>query len=346
MIYLCPLGQDIKMDVDIKKQDVPSVELGRNFSNKVWNAGRFLLMKYDMAFLQTACPSNENKELSYDELSFSDKWILSKYNSTIKKLNSALDNYKVNEYSKILYDFIWQDFCSWFVEILKVELDEDNGCGHKQALMRFAMGMFDGMLKLLHPVMPFITEEIWHLTDERSEDESISLQSVPDHDESKINSGIEQKFELSQMLVEEIRRLKAKLNVSPSVRLPLLISLKDTADLDFFRKQSNIIAALAKCSEVKVEIGAKKPESALASVVREIEIFLSLGDTIDIGKEKERLEKEIDRLRRNILGCEKKLSNEKFVSNAPESVVAREREKLESMKGSLEKVIKNLNDLD
>lgn len=343
MIYLSPLGQDIKMDVDVKAQDIPSMEIGRNFINKIWNAGRFLMMKNDMALEEA--DDSDNRTLSYDELSSSDKWIFSRYHTTIEKVNTALDNYKVNEYSKLLYDFIWRDFCDWYIEILKVELNHAENASYKKALMKFAMEMYEGILQLIHPVMPFISEEIWHLISDRDDNTSISTQEEVKLNKELINSNIEAQFEHLQLLVEGIRSLRSQTTVPPSQKLPVSLNCKDDNHKEFFSAQKEIIATLAKCSELRVDTNIEKPEAALASVVREVEIFIELGDTIDLDAEKARLEKEAERLKNNIFGCEKKLSNERFVSNAPEAVVAKEREKLASMKVSLEKVIKNIESL-
>ncbi len=345
MIYLSPLGQDIKMDVDVKAQDIPSMEIGRNFNNKIWNAGRFLMMKQDMVNLPDVCPDNEDKTLSIDELSHADKWILSRYNSTLDKLNKALDDYKVNEYSKILYDFIWRDFCDWFVEVLKVELNAEKGCAHPRGLMKFAFSIYEGILKMIHPVMPFISEEIWHLMEDRGDERSISTEDSPVADTALIDPAIEEMFEHLQMVVEEIRRMRSITSIAPSQKLPVTISCKDEAQAKFMGEQAAIIAALGKCSEVKTGVNTPKPEGSLASVVREVEIFVEVGGSLDMDKERERLNKEIKRLEGNIRGTEKKLGNEKFVANAPADLVAYEREKLESMKGSLEQVKKNMESL-
>lgn len=347
IIFLSPLGQDVRMEVDVKAQDIPTMEIGRNFANKVWNAGRFLMMKRDMVSLNQVCPANENRSLAQDELSYADRWILSRYHSTIDKLEEALDNYKVNDYSKILYDFIWRDFCDWYVEILKVQLNggDEKGCSYNQALMRFVFDIFDGILKLLHPVMPFITEEIWHLAGDHQDAESISKQTAPEADASKIDSAIEKRFEHFQMVVDEIRSLRAAASIAPSVKIPVTISCKNDESERIFSVQKNIIATLARCSDLIVAKNAVKPDASLASVVREVELFIQPGDAIDLEKESERINKEIERLERNIAGSEKKLANEKFVKNAPENVVSHEREKLESMKGSLEKVKDNLSNL-
>ena len=345
-IFLSPLGQDVRMDVNVESQDIPSMEIGRNFANKVWNAGRFLLMKLDMAKVPDCCPANSDRDLKNDEISFADKWILSRFNSTINNAQYALENYKVNDYSKILYDFIWRDFCDWYVEIIKVQLQNNDSTGYNLALLKFAISIYESILKLLHPVMPFITEEIWHLLDDRDNNASISTQDYPISQDNSINKELESEFEFLQMVVEEIRRLRSNMNLPPQKKAPVIISCHQDELQKFFESEKNIIEVLAKCSNVEVTLNSPKPEKALASVVRETQVYLLLTENIDFEKEKERLQKEIDRLEKNIKGSEAKLSNEKFIANAPQDVINFEKEKLSSMKQSLEKVQENLKSLN
>lgn len=346
IIYLSPLGQDVRMSVDVEHQDIPSMEIGRNFANKVWNAGRFLVMNRDMAFLPDVCPSNKDACLENSELSLSDKWFLSRLNSTIHNVHNSLDSYRVNDYSKILYDFIWRDFCDWYIEIIKVQLNNSSDLVYKQKLTKFTIDLFETILKLLHPVMPFLTEEIYHLTNKREEKISISLQNIPDVDESYINPQLENEFILLQSVVEEIRSLRANLEIGPKHKIPVLIKCNNTELVDFFANEINIIETLAKCSSVDVVLEGVKPKNALSSVVRGIEIFLILEGSIDIEKEKSRLRKEVDRISRNIENSEKKLLNENFVNKAPQNIIKAEREKLENMKESLKKVLSNLENLE
>lgn len=344
MLYLSPLGQDIKMDVDVKNQDVTSVELGRNFANKIWNAGRFLLMKRDAANMNEVCPANENRKLKYEELSYADKWLLSKYNSTLEKVNTALENYKINEYSKILYEFIWKDFCDWYLEILKVELKGEDK-SYNIALSDFAIEIYDGILKMVHPIMPFITEEIWHIIHKKDDSETICFEKMPAANFENISNNIEDEFFLVQMIVDEVRSLRVNSGLPPSQKMPILISCKDEDSKNLFDKVSSLIAFLGSASEINIEVNGEKPVSAISSVVREVEIYIEMDKNIDLSGERDRLNKEIERLERNISGTEKKLSNSNFVDKAPDKVVAYEREKLESMKNSLEMVKSNLSSL-
>lgn len=345
-IYLSPLGQDVRMDVDVQAQDIPTMELGRNFANKIWNAGRFLLMKRDAEELQPRCPDCGYPVLKEQDFTFADKWIRSRLNTTIQKLAESLDNYNVTEFSRTLYDFIWRDFCDWYVEIVKVQVNQSDDSHYRIALIDFAVGVYETALSLLHPVMPFITEEIWHLLDgSRSDNQSISVQRLPEADAAYISSEIESDFEYVQLIVEEIRRMRSSISIPPSEKVPVIITNPNSRVLSILNEQSKIIASLAKCSKIEIAETADKPERALASVVRETQIFVIPSDSFDVEKEKERINKEIQRLENNIRGCNAKLNNSKFVDNAPKDIVDYERKKLADMESSLEKVRENLRNL-
>ena len=345
MIYLSPLGQDVKMDVDVDAQDIPSMEIGRNFANKVWNAGRFLLMKYNDLNIEEQTGFDLEQTISDAELTFADKWILSRFNTTLETTRKSLDDYKVNDFSKNLYDFIWRDFCDWYVEIMKVQLNSSDDLNYKYKLLKFAVGLYEQIVMLLHPIMPFITEEIWHLLGNRGDDESISLQDIPKFDEKNVHTEIEKNFELMQLIVEEFRRLRSGVNIPPQQKVPVQLNIKDAELFAVFESQKDILKNFAKASEITIKNDSEKVENAMSSVVREIELHLIIEGAIDKDKERERLQKEIARLEGNINGCERKLSNEKFVNNASPQVVAGEKEKLASMQESLAKVKENLQNL-
>lgn len=338
MIYLSPMGMDIRLDVNEQTQDVPSMEIGRNFANKIWNAGRFILMKQEEA-------GESETVLSEKEYSTADKWIMSRFHSTVKSISDALDNHKVTEYSKILYDFIWRDFCDWYVEIMKVQFAAREDAAYRQGLSNFALDIFDGILRLLHPVMPFITEELWLSIANREANASISIANAPECNHSYIQPEIEQQFELLQEIVEEVRRLRSNSNIPPHEKLPVTFSTETDSLKEFIETQSKIISTLAKCSSVKVGVGIEKPEQSSSSVYHGVEIYLELAGTIDLDKERARLQKELERL----TGLEKsftsKLSNEGFLAKAPANVVAAEKEKLEGIRESLVKISANLKTL-
>jgi valyl-tRNA synthetase len=191
--------------------------------------------------------------------------------------------------------------------------------------------------------MPFISEQIWFLIADR--DLSISITNVPEKNQNMISSKIEDDFELLQSLIEEIRKMRSSANLPPSKKLPLYLNCKDENAVEFLNSQKFVIELLARCSESNIGVGVAKPEPAVTGVIKENEIYLAIGDLIDLDAERLRLSKEIERLNSLIISSEKKLSNEKFVSNASPDIVKNEREKLSNFKNSLDVVTKNLTNL-
>lgn len=338
IVYLAPLGTDVRLEV--KEQDVPQVELGRNFANKIWNAGRFLMMKReDNPF------AGEQSSLSEDELTAADKWIRSRYHSTIKNVGDHLNNYRITEYARTLHEFIWRDFCDWYVEILKSQINTSDDSEAKARMVHFAMSIFDGTMRLLHPVMPFISETLWQeLATEKSTD-MICNALNPQFKQEYVKQDVEESFSLLQMLIEEVRKMRSLANIQNHQKLPLTLRVSDAELSAFLLAQSSTISSLGRASEVTIAPNADKPDNALSSVIRGIDIFIETAGAIDQEKEKARLTKEADRLSGLIRSIEGKLNNPGFVSKAPEQVVKAEQEKLDSIKDSYAKILENLSSL-
>jgi len=339
-LYLSPLGQDIRMDVDVVSQDIPSMEIGRNFANKIWNAARFLQLKFNSLENQQI-----NLNIDIDKLTSADKWILSRLNNVIQKVNDSLTNYRLNDFAKVLYDFVWKDFCDWYVEIVKIRFNQISNENDKNHLLNFAYYVFEKILKILHPLMPFITEELWHKLFNKDTDESISKSDFPSFNPEFTFENIESNFQLMQMVVEEIRSLRASMTIPPSVRLPIIVRLHDDELTKIFQENQPALEDLAKSSNFLINSNDISPKS-VTSVVRNIEIYIELDQNFDLNQEISRLKKEETRLMSNINTTNKKLSNSKFVENADPEVVRYEREKLENMQNSLQKVQRNLQNLE
>jgi valyl-tRNA synthetase len=322
--YIAPLGQDVLFSTE-------KCALGRNFANKIWNAARFLLMNAEGIDLK-----EELKEKHFD---FADKWIISKFQSTIKNVEKAWDNFDVTGAVKQIYSFIWNDFCDWYIELIKNRLYSDN-LEVKTAVLVRALSLFEDMLKILHPVMPFITEEIWQLLKSRKNGESISITSMPELNESLIDIAAEEEMDFIQNVVTAVRNIRGEMNIPPSKKINLFIKSDKVKE-----SQINYIKSLGRVEEFNYSNDLQKPKASASSVVKDAEIYIPLEGLIDISVERERLEKEINRLSGMLTGVEKKLSNDKFVNNAPADVVEKEKQKKENWQSSIEKLKSILSDL-
>lgn len=337
--YLAPMGTDVRFEVKEEEQDTPQVELGRNFANKIWNAGRFLLMKREQAG-----DADSDSKLLDEELTIADRWILSRYNSTIKTINTALANYRLNDYSKAIYDFIWRDFCDWYVEIFKAEFNENESTSYRQRLSNFGLDIFDGALRLLHPLMPFITEELWQNIAQRGSDEYLCKSALPVYCQEQADMLIESKFELLQEVIEEIRKIRGTASIPPGERISTIISTDDNKLFEFFSLQKATISALARCTP-NIGVNLPKPEQALSSVVRGISIFIDRGESFDKEKEIARLTKEFERLSGLAKSFEAKLNNPGFLAKAKPEIIETERQKQTAILESLAKVRQGLAEL-
>jgi valyl-tRNA synthetase len=325
ILFIAPLGQDVLFSED-------KCDIGRNFANKIWNAGRFLLMNNQNIPL--------NDALKDKHMDFSDKWILSRFHSALRDIQKGMDAFEINNVSKIIYSYIWNDFCDWYVEFIKNRLynEEDEV---KSAVLTRAISLFEEMLKIAHPFMPFITEEIWHLLKDREDNESISLQSFPVFDEKLIDAASEAEMEFVQSIITAIRNIRGEMNIAPSKPIKLYIKTDKNiqSGLEYIKK-------LTRAEELSIGKDLAKPKASASAVVSGAEIYIPLQGLIDLDAERNRLQKEITRLEGAVAGVEKKLSNANFVNNAPADVVEKERAKQENWQSSLKKLREILDNLN
>ncbi len=325
MIYIAPLGQDVLFSSD-------KLELGRNFANKIWNAGRFLLMNVQNIPV--------DKELVDKYLDFTDRWILSRFQKTIDMFTRAIDNYEINNAIKIIYSYVWNDFCDWYVELSKQRLyngtDEE-----KSAVLSRAISLFEEMLKIIHPFMPFITEEIWQLFDERKDGESISVTEFPKYYGILVDEIAESNMEFVQNVVTAIRNIRSEMNIPPSKLINVYLKTDKLTD-----EQNKYIKSLVRIDKLKTDPNMEKPRASASAVVKGCDIFIPLEGIIDINVERARIEKEIKRLNGSLEGVRKKLSNENFVSKAPPEVIEREKAKMNDWQAALAKLKSILEDLN
>ncbi len=311
---------------------IERVEASRNFANKIWNASRFTLMNLDVT---------ENKLPDLNDLQLEDKWILSKYNDVVKLVTENLDKFELGIALSNLYDFIWENFCDWYIELVKPRLfDKENPTGKTaQYVLTYVLS---NTMKLLHPFMPFITEEIWqHLP---HEGESIMISEWPEYDE-KLNFPKDvESIELIMQSISAIRNRRAEMNVPPSKKAKVIIVTDKT---DVFEQGTVFFEKLASASEAVVQTDKSGiSDNAVNVVVPSAEVFLPLDELVDKTKELERLNAEKKKLEGEIKRVEGKLNNAGFVSKAPQKVVDEEKAKGEKYKEMLEKVLENIKSME
>ncbi|GMG86734.1 valine--tRNA ligase [Biformimicrobium ophioploci] len=321
---LASTGRDIKFDVG-------RIEGFRNFCNKIWNASRYVLQN---------CEGHDcGQDGSSDyELSLADRWIISRLQQAEKAVQEGIDNYRFDHASQALYDFIWHEYCSWYLELSKPVLWDDNASDAlKKGTRRTLIRVLETTLRLAHPLMPYITEEIWQKVKDLAgaSGDSIMLASFPLADDSKIDADAEAAIEWLKGAIEGVRNIRGEMNISPAKKLPLFIrngSEQDKALLDDTR---SLLTKLASIEEITwLNAGDEAPASATA-LVGEMEILVPMAGLIDVAAESARLNKEIEKLGKDLARVEGKLNNPKFVDKAPEEVVAKEKAKLADMQSAL-----------
>ncbi len=324
IIYIAPLGQDVLFSNE-------KCEIGRNFANKIWNAGRFLLMNAQNIKL--------DRMVEYKHIDFTDKWIMSRFNETIKAVNDSMTKFEVNAASKYIYSYVWNDFCDWYIELTKNRLYHGSD-EVKSAVLTRAMSLYEKMLQLVHPFMPFITEELWQLVDGRKEGESISTAAFPLFDEKLIDRRAESEINFVQDVVTAIRNIRGEMNISPAKQINVFLKSGSITS-----SQERYIKSLVKIDQLIVDENLDKPKACASAVVKGCDIFIPLEGLIDINVERARIEKELSRLLNSFNGVRKKLENENFVSKAPADVIEKEKNKLADWEKALEKLQAILDDL-
>ncbi len=289
----------------------------RNFANKVWNASRFMLMNIEKADLS---------DVTLDDLTPADKWILSKANTLVKEVTENMENYDLGVAVSKLYDFIWEEFCDWYIEMVKPRLWNDEDASKGAALYTLKNVLIIA-LKLLHPYMPFITEEIFCSL--QDEEESIMISSWPEFREDYNFKEEENEVEVIKTAVRNIRNMRADMNVPPSKKAKVYVVSEKQEILDIFNRSRVFFATLGYASEVIPQTDKSGiPEDAVSTVIPDAVIYIPFAELVDLDKEIARLEKEAKRLAGEIKRADGMLHNEKFISKAPAAKVEAEREKL------------------
>ena len=296
------------------------IEAARNFTNKIWNAARFVLMNLtteDLTLPET------------DMLHVEDKWILSVYNRTVSEVSANIDKFEVGVALSKLYDFVWDIFCDWYIELIKPRLLSDNKEDSENA-QRVILYVLTGTLKMLHPYMPFVTEELYQALPHDTE--SIMISAYPEYDEKLVFTDDEAHMAAVIEAIRAIRNRRAEMNVAPSKKATVHIV---TDNKDAFNDQTSVFfKKLASASDVSV-CDSYSDEGSVSIITPAARIYIPLGELVDMEAEKKRLEKEAEKVRSETERIEKKLSNEGFVKKAPAAVIEGERKKLASYREKL-----------
>ncbi|WP_237067413.1 valine--tRNA ligase [Microbulbifer guangxiensis] len=331
---LASTGRDIKFDVG-------RIEGFRNFCNKIWNASRYVLQNCD----GHDCGQDGSGDF---ELSLADRWIISQLQRTEKAVREAMDNYRFDLASQALYDFIWAEYCSWYLELSKPVLWDDAASpAVKKGTRRTLIRVLETVLRLAHPMMPFITEEIWQKVKDLAgqSGDTIMLQSYPEADEHRIDTEAEAAIAALKQVIEGVRNIRGEMKISPATKIPLILrggSAEDRQNLDNARALMIKLASLESVSWLNT--GESAPASATA-LAGDVELLVPMAGLIDVAAESARLQKEIDKLGKELSRVEGKLKNPKFVDKAPEAVVEKERGKLAELQSAQDRLQQQLEEI-
>jgi valyl-tRNA synthetase len=316
--------------------------MGRNFANKLWNAARFLLMNLD---------GYKPEAIRIEQLPIEDRWILSRLQTTAKAVTEQLEGYHFSDVARALYDFFWSEYCDWYVEMSKGRLKEE---ASRPLAQRMQVGVLDAILRLIHPVMPFVTESIWQALNEAAFErglpapdpaaDSVMIAPWPEFPESWHDESMEQRIARMQELVRAVREIRNNFMVDE--RKPLDVAVRCNTELaGDFQALQPFIASLAGVGTLTCGPDVAKPPQAASKVLGGFNLYVSLAGLIDPAKEKGRLEKQLADKRKQVEGKKGKLANEGFVARAPAEVVQQERDAIAELEKQIAALEENLRDL-
>lgn len=308
-------GQDIRLEYNRQTDESASLEASRNFCNKLWNASRFAMM-----YLEGKTPQQLGTPAS-DRLELCDLWLLSRYHQTVQKTANYIDQYGLGEAAKGLYEFIWGDFCDWYIELVKPRLQGDD-VASKQVAQQILAQVLEGILKLMHPFMPHITEEIWQTLTQAEAGKSLALQAYPELHPDLINPQLEQDFELVIGAIRTIRNLRAEADIKPGLKVNITLQSDSEAERNILNRGQNYLQILGKVEELTITPAlAEEPRQSIASVVGTVQVIMPLAGVIDVAAFKAKMEKKLAKLEGEIKSINGRLSNLNFVDKAPADVV-------------------------
>ena len=324
IMLMAPQGLDVLFSKD-------RLEIGRNFMNKLWNACRFIEMN-------TPGSWSDDFVVEQDDLELADKWILNQLFNSIEKYNKQLDRLHFNEAAKVLYDFVWNDFCDWYIEIAKTRFYSENA-ESKMITYSTCLKCIRIILPLMHPFTPFITEELWSFfKDKNQPDLIVSMWPNGNYD---FDDDVDGAMTVLQELITSIRAIRSRMNIAPSKNVDLKIKCSK-GQSDLISQNKKLFMALAKIDSYDYGSSMERPPQSATAVVHGMELYIPLDGLVDLDKEKMQLEKRKIKIEGLLVGIDKKLSNKQFINNAPENVVDGERKKGVNLRDELTKINSNL----
>ncbi len=332
-------GQDIRLDFDRKKDTSSTVEASRNFANKLWNATKFVLINKT---------SNNNFSLNESDetsLELCDQWIFSKLNQVNIKVASLLKEYKLGESAKLLYEFTWNDFCDWYVEFAKQRFNNKE-TKNRQISEKVLIKVLNDILVMIHPFMPHITEELWHLLQLKPDKVLLSLQKWPTYENKFVDNKLDNSFQQLFEIIRLIRNLRAELGLKPSEKVPVYLISDNNELIDFLKILVDDIQILTKSSEVFIfktnTVDKKEFAKSFSGIISDLEVYLPFQDFVNLDALKERLTKDLKKVTIELENLNKRLSNKNFVDKAPKDIVSECRFKLKEGSLQMERITKKL----
>ncbi len=332
LVLATPEGQDPHISEK-------NFELGRNFANKIWNAARLVITNFD------GQEPGIELDVASEELDLPDTWILSRLAKTIGQVNNYLSGYRFNTAAKVAYDFIWKDFCDWYLEMIKPRLARDVPEKTRNLARKVSGFVLIQILRLLHPFMPFVTEEIYHLLPNAKSDQLLNGLGWPEPALKFIDDRLEKDFGLVQIMISAIRNIRSEMDVPPGRRADVLIKTSDKKATAILKELESQLLTLGRISNLTIGDEIKKPPLSASAVVPCGEIYIPLEGLIDLESEKSRLEKELEKQKQFLEKIKKKLANRDFMSRAPAEVIDGEKVKQRQAEDSIGRLNKNLESL-
>ena len=319
--------------------DMKRLEGYRNFTNKLWNASRYVMMNTEEFDCGRTSPNAPAGEMSF---SLADRWIMGQFQQTVKTVHEAFDTYRFDLASQALYEFTWNQFCDWYLELTKPVLFKGNEA-QQRGTRHTLVTVLEALLRLMHPIMPFITETIWQrvvpLTNFEKTGDSIMIQSFPQFDESQCDQTAIDDLEWVKQLIVAVRNIRGEMDIAPSKPLPVLLKNVNADDQRRLSENEQFISALAKLESITILADDDNGPASASAVVGSLSLLIPMAGLIDKDAELARLDKAIDKLSKDADRVRAKLNNESFVGKAPEAVINKEKAKLAEAESTIAKMV-------